>query len=302
MGEEIIYKCQEGTPTKYEANSVEEAISAGLTDLKATRAQVDVQVISNGKKGFLGIGKQLAAVEITVKAQKPAPNEEVKTESKAKNSAKTQDKESSKVGETKTTQPQNTKEQSVSSTNDKKTETNMTKDDKEKDADFKATAKKEAASTEPEGPSFEDVLVELGNYLAEVTKNMGISATINVTPEKHTVYYDFETEQEGLLIGKRGKNLNSLQLLAQDFLDKRVRRRVRVILDVANYRDRRAETLSHLAQKTARDAIAAGKPITLDPMPALERKVIHTSLAENEYVETYSRGNEPRRAVVVDPQ
>lgn len=271
-----------------------------------TRAQVDVQVISNGKKGFLGIGKQLAAVELTVKAQKstpkPAPNKEEKTEPQAKNSAKTQDTETAKVGEAKTAQPQNTKEQSVSSANDEDTEANMAEDDKGKDADFKAKAKKEATPTEPEGPSFEDVLVELGNYLAEVTKNMGIGATINVTPEKHTVYYDFETEQEGLLIGKRGKNLNSLQLLAQDFLDKRVRRRVRVILDVANYRDRRAETLSHLAQKTARDAIAAGKPITLDPMPALERKVIHTSLADNEHVETYSRGNEPRRAVVVDPQ
>ncbi len=150
--------------------------------------------------------------------------------------------------------------------------------------------------------SFEDTLVALGNYLAEVTKNMGIKTTINVTPEKHTVYYDFDTEKEGLLIGKRGKNLNSLQLLAQDFLDKRIHHRVRVILDVADYRARRAETLDHLAQKTARDAIASGKPIMLDPMPALERKVIHTSLADSEHIKTYSRGSEPRRAVVVDPQ
>ncbi len=281
LEEEIIYKRQEGTPTKYEGNSVEEALSAGLTDLHVTRAQVDVHVISKGKKGFLGIGKKLAAVEVTVKqakrSEKSAPEKENRPKYQAVKEATAdqaqKEKSSVQKKQVKAAPKQQSKAASVS-----------------------------AKAQEKPDTSFEDVLVDLGNYLAEVTKKMGISATINVTPEKHTVYYDFETEQEGLLIGKRGKNLNSLQLLAQDFLDKRVRRRVRVILDVANYRDRRAETLSHLAQKTARDAIAAGKPITLDPMPALERKVIHTSLADNEHVKTYSRGNEPRRAVVVDPQ
>lgn len=256
-----------------------------MTDLHVTRAQVDVQVISNGKKGFLGIGKKLAAVEVTVKqakrSEKSAPEKENKPKHQAVKEATAdqaqKEKSSVQKKQAKSAPKQQPKAASIS-------------------------AKDPAKAQEKTDTSFEDVLVDLGNYLAEITKNMGIGATINVTPEKHTVYYDFETEQEGLLIGKRGKNLNSLQLLAQDFLDKRVRRRVRVILDVANYRDRRAETLSHLAQKTARDAIAAGKPITLDPMPALERKVIHTSLADNEHVKTYSRGNEPHRAVVVDPQ
>lgn len=250
-----------------------------------TRAQVDVQVISNGKKGFLGIGKQLAAVEVNVKkqarSQKPTPKRDDR-QRVTDDSMVQKASESEKASKQKPTIEEK-------------------RADQEPEHKSETSGETEKAE-EQQDTSFEDVLVDLGNYLAEITKNMGISATINVTPEKHTVYYDFETEQEGLLIGKRGKNLNSLQLLAQDFLDKRVRRRVRVILDVANYRDRRAESLSHLAQKTARDAIAAGKPVTLDPMPALERKVIHTSLADNEHVETYSRGNEPRRAVVVDPQ
>ncbi|GBG94710.1 hypothetical protein LFYK43_11690 [Ligilactobacillus salitolerans] len=244
-----------------------------MADLNKAREQVDVQIISSGKKGFLGIGKQLAEVELSVKED--AVKEE-KTPLQANTAAdaqpeqsKKEDKPLRKAAEPKT-QPQAQQPARISH--------------REKEA------------------SFDEVLVDLGNYLAEVTKNMGISATISVTPEKHTVYYDFETEQEGLLIGKRGRNLNSLQLLAQDFLDKRIHHRVRVVLDVANYRARRAETLDHLAQKTARDAIAAGEPVMLDPMPAIERKVIHKSLAENKHVKTYSQGTEPRRAVVVDPK
>ncbi|GKS81661.1 RNA-binding protein [Ligilactobacillus pabuli] len=252
-----------------------------MADLSVTREQVELHVLSQGKKGFLGIGKQLAEVELTVKPVEP----EVKQPAQPVNPQP--------VAET-TVTPAPQKEPVQPAV---KPATHAQKSV----AKPQAKARQRAAVKEQQEKSFEEVLVELGNYLAEVTKNMGISATINVTPEKHTVYYDFETDHEGLLIGKRGKTLNSLQLLAQDFLDKRVRRRVRVILDVADYRERRAETLTHLAQKTARDAIAAGKPLALDPMPALERKVIHKSLADNPHVETHSRGSEPRRTVVVTP-
>lgn len=276
----IIFNCQEGTPTRYEGNSVDEALAQGLADLNVRREQVDVQVLEQGKKGFLGIGKQLAAVELTVKppvsaSQQVQPQKTVQPKKAEPAAKKPVDSEAKTVADKPETEARSVAQRQV------------------------PAEKPAAAQHEEQG--FEEVLVDLGNYLAEVTKNMGITVTINVTPEKHTVYYDFETEQEGLLIGKRGKNLNSLQLLAQDFLDKHVRRRVRVILDVADYRERRAETLAHLAQKTARDAIAAGKPLTLDPMPALERKVIHKSLADNSHVETYSRGNEPHRAVVIAP-
>lgn len=251
-----------------------------MADLNVTRDQVELHVLSQGKKGFLGIGKQAAEVEITVKPIAPAVEQSVQTEKPTASTPATP------APTEKTVTPAAQAAAHVQ---------------EEPAAKPQAKARQRAAVKAQQEKSFEDVLVELGNYLAEVTKNMGISATINVTPEKHTVYYDFETDHEGMLIGKRGKTLNSLQLLAQDFLDKRVRRRVRVILDVADYRERRAETLTHLAQKTARDAIAAGKPLALDPMPALERKVIHKSLADNPHVETHSRGSEPRRTVVVTP-
>lgn len=237
---------------EYTAQTVEEAIEVGLKELGVTKDQVEIKVIQDAKKGFLGIGKQDAIVELQVIKQASVQEEPVKTPSQ---------EAPKEVVET----PQ--------------------------------VEEKRFESQE----EFEQALIDLGHYLADITEKMGVETSIDVTSEKHTVYYDFDTKQEGLLIGKHGKTLNALQLLAQDYLDKRVRRRVRVILDVANYRERRAETLTHLAQKVGRDAIAQGKVQQLDPMPAYERKIIHFALADNTHVKTYSRGTEPHRYVVIEP-
>ena len=74
------------------------------------------------------------------------------------------------------------------------------------------------------------------------------------------------------------------------------------MLDVASYRERRLETLTRLAENMAREVVATGKPVYLDPMPSFERKQIHNVLAENDYVMTYSAGTEPKRAVVITPR
>lgn len=142
---------------------------------------------------------------------------------------------------------------------------------------------------------------DLGEYLANITKKIGIAATIQVMPEKHVIYYDFETDFEGQLIGKRGRILNALQILAQDFLDKQLTRRVSVVLNVSNYREKRAETLKRLAQKVANDAITQDEVQYLDPMPAFERKIVHAALARDPKVKTSSRGKEPYRSIVIAP-
>lgn len=147
----------------------------------------------------------------------------------------------------------------------------------------------------------EQALLSLGDYLAAVTQKMGIKTTIDLTTSRHTAYYKFQTEQEGLLIGKRGRTLNALQLLAQDYLDKQIHQHIRVMLDVSDYRKRRQETLEYLAQNVARDAIVERRPMRLDPMPAYERKIIHATLASDQRVKTYSQGSEPKRYVVIEP-
>ena len=147
------------------------------------------------------------------------------------------------------------------------------------------------------------VIQNLGYYLADITKQLGIEAVIHVSQGKRVVYYNFDTELEGLLIGKHGRTLNSLQLLAQDYFDKHKNnnRRIRIMLNVAGYRERREETLNNLAQKKAHEAIISRSQISLEPMPAFERKIIHSSLAKDEHVKTFSRGSEPYPYVIIAP-
>ncbi len=225
---------------KFWGKTTQDAIRSGLEELHKTKAQVEVKVISEGRKGFLGFGKKPAEVELVVKE-----------ETTHKNAGRPHAK---KV----------------------------------------AVAKQRVED-------WEKYLHELGYYLADVTQKMGIKTTIDVVVEKRVVTYNFETEQEGSLIGRHGKTLNALQLLAQDFLDRKSKRKVQVILDAADYRARRKETLQFLARKVARDAIRQDRRQRLDPMPSFERKIIHAALARNTEVKTYSSGNEPRRFVVVEP-
>lgn len=234
--------------TKFEGKTVQQAITLGLTTLALTEEQADITVLRQAKKGFLGLGKKLALVEVSAKkvpvAKKAPVSEPVKTAP-------------------------------------------VTESDE---------AKREKRQAE-----LEKALLAVGDYLAAVTQKMGIKATIDLTPSRHTAYYKFETNQEGLLIGKRGRTLNALQLLAQDYLDKQVHQHVRVMLDVSDYRKQRQETLTHLAQNVAREAVLARSVMTLDPMPAYERKIIHAALAQDQRVQTYSKGSEPKRYVVIEP-
>lgn len=230
---------------KFSAQTAEQAIEKGLQELGKTREEVEIVIVSEGKKGFLGIfGGKPSEVEIT-------PKETERVEEKAETVAEPEPSDEKKGAES---------EQEV-----------------------------------------EQALREVGSYLAEVTKEMGVETKIEVTVEHRDVFYNFSTDQEGLLIGKHGKTLNALQLLAQNYFDKLSFKRLNIILDVADYRERRTETLKYLAKKVAYDAISQRRRMQLDPMPAYERKVIHSELADNSKVKTYSRGAEPRRYVVIEP-
>lgn len=106
-------------------------------------------------------------------------------------------------------------------------------------------------------------------------------------------------EESGLLIGYRGDVLNSLQTILSSIANKNSDSKIKVILDIENYRNKRKETLENLAIKIAKTVSKTGKPITLEPMGAYERKIIHSKLQDNKYVTTHSIGEEPNRKVVI---
>ncbi|MCJ7843503.1 protein jag [Lederbergia sp. NSJ-179] len=139
-------------------------------------------------------------------------------------------------------------------------------------------------------------------YVQNILANMGIAAEIKVEKrdERHVIFH-ITGEKMGLLIGKRGQTINSLQYLAQLAANRHADPYITVILNPENYRDRREQTLIQLAKRLASKAQQLNKPITLEPMPNFERKIIHTALAENKKVQTVSDGREPNRYVVIKP-
>lgn len=101
------------------------------------------------------------------------------------------------------------------------------------------------------------------------------------------------------LIGYRGETLNSIQIVMSTIANKNVMGKVRIILDIAGYREKRKKVLEDLADKISKTVIKTGKTIMLEPMPAYERKIIHTKLQNNEKVKTFSKGEEPYRKIVI---
>ncbi len=145
-------------------------------------------------------------------------------------------------------------------------------------------------------------LDEAKNFLEQVIKEMGITASVDIKLEEKTAYFNIKGENLAILIGKRGQTLNSLQYLTQLVANKTSTDYVHIILDAENYREKRRETLTQLAVKLADKVVKTNKEFSLEPMPSFERKIIHSTLMEDERVQTYSVGTEPNRYVVIAPK
>ena len=139
------------------------------------------------------------------------------------------------------------------------------------------------------------------DFLARLFKamNVSVNSTVDYDEENRTMNIVFDGEDMGLLIGKRGQTLDSLQYLTSLVVNKGKSNYIRVKLDTEDYRRRRKETLENLARGIAYKVKKTRKPVVLEPMNPYERRIIHSSLQGNKYVETISEGEEPYRHVVV---
>ncbi len=117
--------------------------------------------------------------------------------------------------------------------------------------------------------------------------------------KEYEIYVDINGEDVNHLIGYRGETINALQTVLTSIANKKSSLKIRVYLDIEGYREKREKTLEDLAEKIARTVVRTGKSITLEPMTAYERKVIHTKLQTHSKVETFSKGEEPYRKVVI---
>ena len=137
-------------------------------------------------------------------------------------------------------------------------------------------------------------------YLEQIAEIYGAPSVVHVEVQKEKMNFIFETDKPGLLIGKYGKILNALQVLAQVSVHCFVKGRMSVQVDVGDYRLRRTEALQQIAEKTARRVLKTKQPVYLEPLPAYERKQIHAYLSKNKRISTHSEGKEPHRYLVVE--
>jgi len=139
-------------------------------------------------------------------------------------------------------------------------------------------------------------------FLEDVFRAMSIDAAIEVVFDKEndTIEINMDGEEMGVLIGKRGQTLDSLQYLVSLVINKNSENYIKVKLDTENYRERRKETLENLAKNIAYKVKRTRKPVSLEPMNPYERRIIHSALQNDKFVETYSEGEEPYRKVVIN--
>ena len=145
----------------------------------------------------------------------------------------------------------------------------------------------------------EDVENVVKEFLSKVFDAMNLKVKINVTVDEESVDIDLVGDDMGVLIGKRGQTLDSLQYLVSLVVNKKSDKYLRVKLDTENYRERRKETLENLAKNIAFKVKRTKRPVSLEPMNPYERRVIHSALQNDRYVTTKSEGEEPYRHVVV---
>lgn len=138
----------------------------------------------------------------------------------------------------------------------------------------------------------QDIKEFLDNFLTKETK-------YEVKIDNFDIYVDMNGENLNYLIGYRGETINAIQTILTAIANKKSTQKIRVYLDIAGYREKRIKTLEDLAEKLARTVERTKKSVTLEPMTAYERKIIHTKLQNNSKVKTFSKGEEPYRKVVI---
>ena len=299
------------------------AIKKACIELGVSSDNLEYKVISQGSNGFLGIGSKPAII----KARKmlvmdepsledfvvePLLKEEPKKE--AKKEVKKEVKKEFKKDFKKESKKEFKKENKKEFKKEAKKEVSAKPVEAKKENEVKAEPKKEVkAETKTEEVKKERVITPKTKEEIAVMENtareflngvfesmkMEVVITMNYNQEEGALDIDFEGPEMGLLIGKRGQTLDSLQYLTSLVVNKGQNEYIRVKLDTEDYRKRRKETLENLAKNIAFKVRKTRRPVSLEPMNPYERRIIHSALQNNRSVITTSEGEEPYRHVVV---
>ena len=293
------------------AKTVEDAITEASILLGTSSDNIEYTVIEKGSSGFFGIGGRKAVIEAKKKFTDEDLMKEVfgedrkehKTESKeTKKEFKKEVKKVKKEVQKEFSKDYVKEEKKAEKKPEKKPEKNAAVKEPKTDA-VKETVKeepKEAAVKTPRVPADpEEAKRRAETFLKDIFKTMEMEVEIKTEFAEDTLSIDLLGDDMGILIGKRGQTLDSLQYLTSLVVNKGKASYVRVKLDTEDYRRRRKETLENLARGIAYKVKKSRKSVVLEPMNPYERRIIHSALQGNKFVETVSEGEEPYRHVVV---
>lgn len=244
---------------EYSAKTVSDAITEATMDLGITSDRLEYEVIDKGSVGFIGIGSRPAKIKAREKSEASDIVNEIK-------------------------------EKVVSEVKPVK---------EEKEVKVEAVVKEAKPEKKASSLSKEEVEKTVVEFLDKVFAAMELKVNIKVSFDEESVNVDLEGDDMGMLIGKRGQTLDSLQYLLSLVINKNNEGYLRVKLDTENYRERRKKTLENLAKNIAFKVKRTKRPVSLEPMNPYERRVIHSALQNDKYVFTKSEGEEPYRHVVV---
>lgn len=147
-----------------------------------------------------------------------------------------------------------------------------------------------------------DPIQECEEYLRNVIHDMGVEVEISKIVKGREIEFTISGDNVGVLIGKRGNTLNSLQYLTKLVANRNTKQYIGITLDAENYRSKRKSTLESLSYRLAKQVFNTKKRVILEPMPSFERKIIHQALSNHRGINTTSEGNEPHRHVVISPK
>lgn len=281
------------------AKTVDEAITKACLEFETSSDNLEIQVVQEGTSGFLGfIGSKPAVIKVRKKVQeeefdilkelakeekkeKKAPVKEEKKEPKKEIKKETKPVKEPKKGTVPKTQTENKEEKPVA-----------------KEAQPKPEPRKPVVRTEEQ---VQQMKQDAEKFLTGVfgAMELPVEITMNYDKTADCLEIDFAGEDMGILIGKRGQTLDSLQYLTNRVANKMQDGYVRVKLDTEDYRRRRKETLENLAKNIASKVKRTRRTVALEPMNPYERRIIHSALQSDPAVSTHSEGEEPYRKVVV---
>ena len=265
--------------------TIDLAVEAALTQLGLDRDSVSVQVIEQAKSGFLGIGATPAKVEVTYEAPDEKPKSALGAASRSKPKAKP-------VAAHKAEEP---KPQAPAA----KPAAPKAEAPKKMDAPKKVEKPAEPKVYAPAEPGSVAEKIEI--FLKGLLEHMGSEAVPHAWQENENTYMvELVGEDLGYLIGRRGDTLDAIQHLCNYAVGRNVEGHVRINVDAECYRQKREESLRSYAEKKAQRVLKARRRITLEPMNAYERHVVHSALQDMDRITTYSIGTEPNRRVVIE--